>query len=61
MYVNVIIRREKVAEYRFEVHKILYLSIEDWMHLKRPIVIMAMKIYFSKVRYRYSIYTILRE
>ena len=61
MWVNVITRREKIAEYLFEVHKIWCLRIEDEMHLKRQIVIIAMKIYFSKVRYRYSIYTILRE
>ena len=61
MWVDVITRREKIAEYRFELHKILCLSIEDWMHLKRQIVIIVMKIYFSKVRYKYSIYTILRE
>ena len=30
-----ITRREKIAEYLFEVHKILCLSIEDEMHLKR--------------------------
>ena len=51
----------KIAEYLFEVHKILCLSIEDGMHLKRQIVIIAMKIYFSKVRYRYSMYTILEN
>ena len=61
MWVNVIIRREKMADYLFEVHKILCLSIEDGMHLKRKIVIIMMKNYFSKVRYKYSIYTILRE
>ena len=61
MWVNVITRREKIAEYLFEVHKILCLSIEDGMHLKRKIVIIMMKDYFSKVRYKYSIYTILRE
>ena len=61
MWVNVITRRKKIAEYLFEVHKSLSLSIEDGMHLKREIVIIMMKDYFSKVRYKYSIYTILRE